>query len=135
MSKRPAPRQSSLAGRHPAEPAAAPEVTPDRPPRPEAAAPAEQVEDKQPRAQPVGSVRGRRTRPKVSFYQHAEDTARVRGAIVHTMAQEGSRTLSDFINNAVMAEVERLETKYNNGRPFPPLKAGEMPQGRPMGRE
>ena len=30
-------------------------------------------------------------------------------------------------------EVERLEAKYNNGKPFPPVGARELPQGRPMG--
>ena len=49
------------------------------------------------------------------------------------MATEGSRSLSQFINQAVMAEVERLERKYNNGEPFPPVGARELPQGRPMG--
>lgn len=71
--------------------------------------------------------------PKVSFYQDPEDTARVRGAILHTMATEGSRSMSQFIHQAVMAEVERLETKYNGGRPFPPVGTRELPQGRPMG--
>lgn len=71
--------------------------------------------------------------PKVSFYQAREDTDRVRGAILHTMASEGPRSLSQFINGAVMAEVERLERKYNGGQPFPPVGARELPQGRPMG--
>ena len=71
--------------------------------------------------------------PKVSFYQDREDTDRVRGAILHTMTTEGSRSLSQFINKAVMAEVERLERKYNGGKPFPPVGARELPQGRPMG--
>lgn len=71
--------------------------------------------------------------PKVSFYQDREDTDRVRGAILHTMASEGSRSLSQFIHKAVMAEVERLESKYNDGQPFPAVGARELPQGRPMG--
>lgn len=71
--------------------------------------------------------------PKVSFYQDPEDTARVRGAILHTMTTEGSRSLSQFIDRAVMAEVVRLEAKYNGGKPFPPVGARELPQGRPMG--
>ena len=61
------------------------------------------------------------------------DTDRIRGAILHTMATEGSRSLSQFINQAVMAEVERLERKYNGGQPFPAVGARELPQGRPMG--
>lgn len=72
-------------------------------------------------------------RHKVSFYQEREDTDRVRGAILHTMTTEGSRTLSQFIHKAVMAEVERLERKYHNGQPFPAVGARELPQGRPMG--
>lgn len=71
--------------------------------------------------------------PKVSFYQDPADTSRVRGAILHTMTTEGSRSLSQFIHHAVMTEVERLEAKYNAGQPFPPVAARELPQGRPMG--
>ncbi|MFC7403422.1 hypothetical protein [Citricoccus sp. GCM10030269] len=66
---------------------------------------------------------------KVSFYQDPEDTARVRGAILYTMTTEGNRNLSQFVNRAVMAEVERLEAKYNDGRPFPSVGAREIPQG------
>jgi hypothetical protein len=69
----------------------------------------------------------------VSFYQDAADTARVRGAILHTQAAEGSRSLSQFINDAVMEKVEALEAKYNGGDPFPAIGARELPQGRPMG--
>lgn len=57
----------------------------------------------------------------------------MRGALLHTQITEGSRSLSAFINHAVMAEVERLEAKYNAGQPFPAVGARELPQGRPMG--
>ena len=70
--------------------------------------------------------------PKVSFYQSPEDTDRMRAALLHTLVTEGSRSLSQFIHNAVMAEVERLERKYNKGKPFPPVGARKLPQGRPM---
>lgn len=62
-----------------------------------------------------------------------EDPARVRGAILYTMTTEGNRNLSQFVNRAVMAEVERLEAKYNNGEPFPSVGAREMPYGRKSG--
>lgn len=123
--RRPAPRRSSLAGSSPVAPPAA-----------------EPAEDEQPEAPPRRpSSRTRRDQdeskqkypPKVTFYQHREDTARVRGAILHTMATEGSRSLSQFVNDAVMAKVEELEKQYNGGKPFPPVGANEMPQGRPMG--
>lgn len=89
----------------------------------------------QPRRRSTSAPRraGTKGPSKISIYQDREDTDRVRGAILHTMASEGSRTLSQFIHNATMAEVERLERKYNNGKPFPPAGVGELPQGRPMG--
>lgn len=68
---------------------------------------------------------------KVSFYQEPEDTARLRGAVLHTMIPEGHRSLSQFVIRAVMKEVQRLEEKYNGGKPFPAVAANEMPQGRP----
>ena len=69
---------------------------------------------------------------KVSFYQEPEDTARLRGAVLHTMVAEGHRSLSQFIIRAVMKEVQRVEDKYNDGKPFPAVAANEMPQGRPQ---
>lgn len=134
---RPAPRKSSLAGANPITPPAAqpsaPETIAPAPAAaaPEAATPAPVATSKTP-GQADTPAKG--ARPKVSFYQDADDTKRVRGALLHTMTTEGSRNLSEFIHRAVMAEVERLEAKYNNGKPFPPVGSGELPQGRPMGR-
>jgi hypothetical protein len=104
-------------------------------------APVPAAEDRPTRARPQSSAAGEaevgegkpKYRHKVSFYQDREDTDRVRGAILHTMTTEGSRTLSQFIHKTVMAEVERLERKYNDGQPFPAVGARELPQGRPMG--
>ncbi|HJF14203.1 MAG TPA: hypothetical protein K8V32_05280 [Enteractinococcus helveticum] len=31
-----------------------------------------------------------------------------------------------------MKEVQRVEDKYNDGKPFPAVAANEMPQGRPQ---
>ena len=135
---RPTPRRSSLAGSSPitsppAEPAAV-DATGGTKDQREAThtermraveAEAEQVAQ---RPQPK-----RKYPAKVSFYQERADTDRIRGAILHTRATEGSRSLSQFINQAVMAEVERLERKYNGGQPFPAVGARELPQGRPMG--
>lgn len=73
----------------------------------------------------------RRHPNKVSFYQEPEDTARLRGAVLHTMIAEGHRSLSQFVIRAVMKEVQRVEDKYNDGKPFPAVAANEMPQGRP----
>lgn len=121
---RPEPRKSSLAGASPIAPAAAPQpaAEPEEPLRP---APAGRPTPRK--------ASGGKYPPKVTFYQDPEDTARVRGALLHTMTTEGTRSLSQFINEAVMAEVARLETKYNAGQPFPPIGVRELPQGRPMG--
>lgn len=158
---RPTPRRSSLAGASPVTPPAParqdlmPAATP--PPAAASEAPVPQVraaasghrpidrtgwttEEKEAAEEEVRDEAYERTSrrrskypPKVSFYQDPEDTARLRAAILYTMAAEGHRNLSQFINRAVMAEVERLEAKYNHGQPFRPVIAGDLPQGRPMG--
>jgi len=126
---RPAPRKSSLAGSSPV----APPVSSPEPPSQPAASAEQAAAVAAPIVRPVTKKAGTKYPPKVSFYQDPVDTARVRGAILHTQLTEGSRSLSAFINHAVMAEVERLEAKYNGGKPFPAIGAREMPQGRPMG--
>lgn len=120
QSRRPAPRRSSLSGANPAMPA-------------EAGAPASTEPDSAQRAAPAEEEGKRKYRHKVSFYQDTEDTARMRGALLGTMPYEGSRSQSKFISDVVMAEVERLEAKYNGGKPFKPVGPKELPQGRPMG--
>lgn len=132
MSGRPAPRKSSLAGSTPVSPAVTTDVAPVPP---AAAADGTALPSGETATAPAPAVvtKAKKYPPKVSFYQDPEDTARVRGAILHTMTTEGSRNLSQFINRAVMAEVARLEAKYNNGEPFAPVGAKELPQGRPMG--
>lgn len=123
---RPVPRKSSLTGSSPVAPPAAAE--------PAAAAPIEEAEPATRAAvRPVTKKAGTKYPPKVTFYQDPEDTSRTRGALLHTQISEGSRSLSAFINQAVMAEVERLEAKYNGGKPFPAVGSREMPQGRPIG--
>lgn len=69
---------------------------------------------------------------KVSFYQDRDDTARMRGAVLATRDDEGYRSMSEFIDAAVLAEVERLESKYNNGEPFPLVEANRGHAGRPL---
>lgn len=138
MSTRPERRRSSLSGTSPIAPPSTAESTPapappapDPDPAPPAAAPvpASTVEEA------LGAAAKPRSKypPKVSFYQQREDTDRIRGAIMHTIPYEGTRTLSQFLSGAAMKEVERLEVKYNDGKPFPRVGARELPQGRPMG--
>lgn len=127
---RPSPRKSSLSGSSPVAPP--PAETPETKPTPAAT----RAAAAKPAAAPVTrkaeepSTSGKKKwRHKVSFYQDPADTDRVRGAILHTMVQEGNRNLSQFVNDAVMAKVEELEAKYNHGEPFPAVGARELPQG------
>lgn len=127
MSARPAPRKSSLTGSSPIAPPAPAAAEVEQP------APVPKVKST-PAAKPAATVDGKKKYPpKVSFYQDPDDTSRVRGAILHTQVAEGSRSLSQFIAEAVMEKVEALEAKYNDGKPFPAIGARELPQGRPMG--
>ncbi|WP_316313610.1 ParB family protein [Clavibacter michiganensis] len=82
-------------------------------------------------APPAPAVKPPRT--KVSFYSHPDDADRARGAFLHTQIQEGHRTLSGFIDSAVMDKVKQLEERYNAGKPFPAVAPGGMAKGRPMG--
>ena len=122
---RPPARRSSLAGASP--------ITTPAPEVDEAAPPASTSTSSTSSTSSTRRTTTPKTRAKVSFYEEPEDTDRVHGAILDTMTTEGSRNLTQFINAAVMREVERLEAKYNGGQPFPPIGPGELPQGRPMG--
>lgn len=141
---RPAPRKSSLAGSSPV----APPVSSPAPEQPAAEILESHVIERSPAADAAADevVRdlkrersskkqgsGPKYPPKVSFYQDPADTDRMRAAIMHTMAYEGFRGLSQFMQEAAMEKVERLEQKYNDGKPFGSAGARELPQGRPMG--
>ena len=71
--------------------------------------------------------------PKITIYQHPDDSARMRGAIVAYMRNVGMTNLSKFANEAIMEKVERLEAQYNGGEPFEPVGPGVLTVGRPMG--
>lgn len=45
------------------------------------------------------------------------------------MTSEGNRYLSRFMNQAVMAGVERFGSAYIHGEPFPSVGARQIPQG------
>jgi hypothetical protein len=47
------------------------------------------------------------------------NTPRIRATYANTAAAEGDRSLSDFVEKAVMAEVARREGKHNGGLPTP----------------
>lgn len=108
----PARRKSSLAGASPVMPAQAAE--PIEEPRSRQAAPS-------------------KPKPKITIYQDAEDTARLRAAYRHTFAESNDRSFSDFVVRILMAEVERIEAEYNGGKPFEGVEPGRLARGRPLG--
>jgi hypothetical protein len=59
------------------------------------------------------------------------NTPRIRAVYANTAAAEGDRSLSDFVEKAVMAEVARREARHNGGRRWPEVPAGALPVGRP----
>lgn len=124
---RPEPRKSSLAGSNPVAPRTDEPQQVETPPAPSATQrPARDTA-------PNEGVSTTKYPPKVSFYQDPADTNRMRAAILHTMALENYRNLSQFVDEAVREKVERLEKKYNGGQPFGSAGAGELPRGRTMG--
>lgn len=71
---------------------------------------------------------------KAQFYDLADELARARAAYLHTHAQEGHRSWSEFVAATVRREVRRLEALYHGGEPWPDVAAGQIPTGRPLGR-
>ncbi|MUK03554.1 hypothetical protein GM708_17625 [Vibrio cholerae] len=122
MANRAAPRKSTLAGKSPVTAAT----------QPEPSVPAEQAPStttSAPRAQsPAPSPSSKKT--KVAYYQDAELAARVRGAFQATAHLEDHRSFSDFHAAVMEAELERLEKKYNDGRPY----KGAAPKSGRLGR-
>ncbi|KQQ92488.1 hypothetical protein ASF72_02035 [Arthrobacter sp. Leaf141] len=63
-------------------------------------------------------------------YYTEEQADQVRAAFVEAgKPAEGDASLSDFIVRATMREVKRLQRKHNNGKPWPPVKAGGLRRG------
>lgn len=71
---------------------------------------------------------------KTSFYQAKASADRMRAAFLNTGAHTGFNSLSDFINAAIEDKIAGLEQAHNEGRPWQPLGAGEIPRGKPVGR-
>ncbi|WP_454778715.1 hypothetical protein [Georgenia muralis] len=141
--QRPAPRKSTLASRHPAEPVpAATDAEPAPPSTPEDAGTAA------PQARPAPAVTRRTTtttggegkpaksggKTKVGFYTAEANAARLRGAakfIPNELRAQGITGFSALAEKLVMDGLVELERKYNGGKPFPTLTPGEeLPRGR-----
>ncbi len=62
-------------------------------------------------------------------YYTEDQAGQVRAAFVAAGQEEGDASVSDFIVRASMREVKRLQRKYNGGKPWPPVPAGELRRG------
>lgn len=82
---------------------------------------------------PVGGAAAKPARRKEQWHDDAEELALLRAAYLHTHAAEGHRSWSAFVADVMRRERRRLETLHNGGRPWPPVRAGELPTGRPFG--
>ncbi|CAH0141840.1 MULTISPECIES: hypothetical protein [unclassified Microbacterium] len=129
---RPAPRKSSLSGQSIFTPPAAeaPQEAPAVAPAPSVPAEASQGRTA---AQGAAQTASGKKPPKISIYQHPEDSGRTRAAVLALQRYEGSMTLTKFANEAILEKVARVEEQYNGGKPFDPIGTGELPVGRRMG--
>jgi hypothetical protein len=68
-----------------------------------------------------------------SFYLSRDLVDRARAAVTATMGEEGEAyNVSQLAGRGLEAEVRRLEERYNDGRPFPPVESvpsGPSPAG------
>lgn len=55
--------------------------------------------------------------------------AQIRSAWWNTAAVSGTRTMSAWVIAALEAQLRAFEAEYNDGNPFPPVDAGEIPRG------
>ncbi len=80
-------------------------------------------------ADPNGDAPRRRSRTSPdrvqrSFYLSRELVDRARAAVHATSSQPGeSHNLSELAGRLLLAEVVRLEERYNKGQPFPPVQS------------
>jgi len=100
---RPAPRKSSLSSASPFDHPTAPEASQEAPaaaPASTAPAPAAKSVTEPLSAAEKGEKPGKP--PKITIYQHPDDSARMRGAIVAYMRNVGMTNLSKFANEGLM---------------------------------
>lgn len=72
-------------------------------------------------------------RTKVGFYIDKGDADRARAAFNNLPAGVRPRSWSDFLADAVMAQVNAYEAEYNHGEPWEPLEPGNIATGKPLG--
>jgi len=67
--------------------------------------------------------------PAFTPYYTEDQAGQVRAAFKAAGLQEGDASVSDLIVRATMREVKRMQRKYNGGKPWPPVPAGELRRG------
>lgn len=75
------------------------------------------------------------SRPRMTVYMSRDLQAAVRAAVYWTRNQpEGYENLSDLLEDAAQDMIQRLQERYNDGQPFPPMPTGKrLKRGRPIG--
>lgn len=111
MSASPARKKSALS----AGPAAV--IAP--PPAPPTAAPVRAAAPTPPAAETA----------RLSIRMDAELLGQVRAAWWSTAVSTGTRSMSAWIIEALEEHLRRAEAEFNDGQPFTPLDAGEIPRG------
>ena len=67
---------------------------------------------------------------KATFYADQATLERFREAFIRTQGDEGYGSFSDFIIQAALEKTQRLEKKYNEGKPYAGIK--RLSAGRPL---
>ncbi|MDP9936842.1 hypothetical protein J2T11_003210 [Paenarthrobacter nicotinovorans] len=73
--------------------------------------------------------RSKPAREKGSYFTE-EDLKQIRAAVAAIGKQEGYVSIADFVEAAARRELRRLQRKYNDGRKWPGVEAGELRPGR-----
>ncbi|MET3370612.1 UNVERIFIED_CONTAM: hypothetical protein ABIE34_003889 [Jeotgalibacillus campisalis] len=58
------------------------------------------------------------------------DLEQIRAAVQAVGKLEGYASITDFVEAAARRELRRLQRKYNNGRKWPGIEAGQLRPGR-----
>lgn len=112
MSARPTRKKSALSA-GPAAVIAPPPVSPTAPP----------VRAAAPTPPPAAEM------ARLSIRLDSALLAQIRSAWWNTAAVSGTRTMSAWVIAALEAQLRAFEAEYNDGHPFPPVDAGEIPRG------
>lgn len=88
------------------------------------AQPAQQAPEEEPVPEPKVKM------VKTSVRHTEDDAARVRATYIAAMRHHRRRSMSDWLNDVILAECARLEDELNGGQPFD--EDPELPRGRPI---